>query len=418
MLKDEGSAYRLDSITLPDLSILASGTVLDIRGKASVPESERAGASETPDGAIVLEDWGITTPYVPAGERTGANAPIDHTYLNLGYTVRQIYTGSTKLPVATPEVKTSYARLAGSVTLKGAVAPSIISFAQKIDPLYTVNVGERVTTEQFTLASSTDATLASLGLTYGLTMRLYHHSKTDPVDAPPVASSSPFSWDRKSVSRHQVSWRRPFSIDAITLVPSVTATLDPLPFSLVPKLEFIRGRLSASASYRFADDGSGALVGDDAVFRLSYLDKGRIEFASSATYRGDVARTAADFWSPVLLGSSLSIHPFGSFLSLSQSFSYDFEESRFERFSLSAGCHGRRQASRAAPRPRKWCSICSIPRCASRRSSVVGGRTGLPSRWTSMPPIGIPSGIRLHRVSPSGSTVRSRSPSSFRSMWR
>lgn len=334
LTKAEGSGYQVSSVTLPDLGVLVSGTILDLKGNTASDKTSVHAAQIPLDPAIIFDDWGISGPYSPSTPTAApSKTTIDSSSLRIDYSARQSYTENISFANQVAGVGTSYARTAGSLSIKGALAPTILTIAQRFEPLVTVNSSENSLDQQVTVMSLSDVSIPRAGLTYGLSMRLFQNRMTETTGSPPVESGGWLPWDTDSVSRHQVSWRKPFALGMATITPSLTATITPIPFSLTPKLEYAHGRFFASASYKFADDGTGTLAGDDAILRLSYLDRKVIEFASTATYRSGITGGLLD---PLLLDMSLTAYPFDAFLSFAGKGAYDFDVRKFEQFSVSA----------------------------------------------------------------------------------
>ncbi|MDX9938905.1 MAG: hypothetical protein RBT44_03020 [Sphaerochaetaceae bacterium] len=327
----EGSGYRVSALTLPDLGLSVSGKLLRLNTAAS-QESKMKVTQEIADPAIKLDAWGIQGPYGETAKARTTVSPITNSSLEFSYSVRQDYRQNSTVDADGTVESSRYARNASSVTIQGAIAPSVLSFTQRLDPLYTVNEGEGTETSQLTLTSLTDLSLPYVGLSYGLTSRLYQGKRTDGNE-----TGGWGSWGKDSVGRHQVTWKKSLSTGTGVLTPSFTTTLPPIDISLLPKLEYAQGNIAASASYKVKQLPDDTFTGEDATVKFSYIDKGEIEFSATGTYDTSAITGSTGILDPLVVDTSLSIHPFDGFLSVRESASYDFSGMRFDRFSLSAG---------------------------------------------------------------------------------
>lgn len=331
-LATEGAGYTISKIELPSFSGSASGTLLafkqsNLLSTPLVNEPERA-----LDPAIELDDYGIESPYLPAGKKeVVTRSTITSSSLSLGYDVRQTYNEATTYQGTTSVDSSHYARTAGSVTLKAAIAPSLMQITQKVSPLITRNKTATTTTEQLSFTSSTDASLVPLGLSYGMTTRLYNRSTTA------LGSSGGWgAWDAKSVSRHQLSWSWVFLLGRGKLVPSVNATLAPLPYGIQPKLAFSQGKYSVSASYRMQEDTAGNFVGDKGTLAFSYTDVDHLVIASTAIYDSKMLQTGSSGLEPLEIASTVVGYIGNSYLKLGEKSVYSFNSKTFTDFQLSA----------------------------------------------------------------------------------
>lgn len=331
----DGPGYTVTHLTLPDFIASATGTLFKFTQEARTRQNPEP-VSEPLDPAIQLEEYGIEQPYTIPLPAAKTVQRIDASSISLGYTVRQTFTEIQQLADSVTTDTSRYARTAGTITLQAALAPSIVRFTQKIDPMLTINESDSLATRQVSFTSTTDASFPLLGISYGLTTRLYNQTTTKKEFQPETEIGGWGDWSADSVSRHQLAWQQSYYKGRYVYTPSLTATLDPLPFGLQPKFAFAVGKFSAAVSYRMAEDDSGDFVGEDAILSVAYLDKGRFEFSSTATYQGDIARTTSGFLTPLDLSNSLSFTAFDSYLTIGEKSEYSFEDNAFDQFLVSA----------------------------------------------------------------------------------
>ena len=331
----DGSGYTVTNLTLPDFIASVSGTLFRFTEEANknptLPE-----AMEILDPAIELEDYGIDKPYEVLSTKTTSIQKIVTSSVSLGYTLRQTITENMEMEESETTDTSRYARTAGTITLQAALAPSIVRFTQKIDPMLTINESDSLSTRQLSLTSTTDATFPSLGISYGLTTRLYNQTTTEKEFESETVVGGWSGWNDDSITRHKLSWLKSYKWGKYVFTPSLTATLDPLPYGLQPKLAFAVGKFSASASYKVEENDTGDFIGEDAILSVAYLDKGRFEFSSTATYQGDIARTTSGFLTPLDLSNSLSFTAFDAYLTIGEKSEYSFEDNAFDQFLVSA----------------------------------------------------------------------------------
>jgi hypothetical protein len=331
----DGPGYTVTHLTLPDFIASATGTLFKFSQGASTRQDPEP-LSEPHDPAIQLEEYGIEQPYKVPLPATRTVQRFDTSAMKLGYTVRQTFTEIQQLADSVTTDTSRYARTAGTITLQADLAPSIVRFTQKIDPMLTINESDTLATRQISFTSTTDASFPLLGISYGLTTRLYNQTITKKELQPETEIGGWGDWSTDSVSRHQLAWQQSYYKGRYVYTPSLTATLDPLPFGLQPKFAFAVGKFSTSVSYKMEMDDSGDFVGEDAILSLSYLDKKRFEFSSTATYQGDIARTTSGFLTPLDLSNSLSFTAFDAYLTIEEKSEYSFEDKAFDQFLVSA----------------------------------------------------------------------------------
>lgn len=341
---NEGTGFAVSSAIIPDLNASVSGTLFsrtsgDPEGKddgngAAVPPEVPSADDFKP--ALDLHAFGIASPYRVVSAASAVPAEITGSSASLTYRISQIFTNGYAIEDSVATDASRYARTSGNITLSAALAPSVLRFAQRFDPILTVNSAQGSGTDRLSVASATDLSVPVLGLSYGLTAKIYGMTwnTIDGIADDPVGGWG--GWDGESVSRHQISLSRPLQFSGSSLIPSVTAILPPLTFGIVPKLSFFSGGFSASASYRIEDDGTGVMIGDEAVFALKYSDPRILSFFAQATYDTSYTAHHAGFsWDPLDVETSGSLRLFDRYLTLEHAQRFSFSDRSFDLLSAS-----------------------------------------------------------------------------------
>jgi len=332
----EGTGYSIAKVELPTLGVYLAGTLFKFDQGATNPPPQKE-SEVVLDPAIKLADYGIESPYVPAGKQKSSTLPkITSSSVSLGYEVRQNFNNSTTYQEAQVSAFSRYARTAGALNFKVALAPSLLRLTQTITPLLAINESSKSATENISFTSSTDVELVSMGLSYHLTMRLFNQSKIREETGTTI-SGGWGKWDSQSVSRHQVSWHKAFTWNRATLTPSMNVTLAPLRYGFQPKIAFAQGKYSVSASYRLQEDASGNFVGDKASVAFSYSDPKHLLVAASATYDTRLAQSSSFWWQPLDVATAVTGYlGKNGYLKLAEKSNYSFKNKEFKDFQLSA----------------------------------------------------------------------------------
>ncbi|WP_422480752.1 hypothetical protein [Pleomorphochaeta sp. DL1XJH-081] len=336
----EGAGYIVTSFVIPDMQMYAAGTIFSFTKEKSPEHMQKTDSptsvEENLESTLDLEEWGIDAPYTvvpPSSNRAGT---VDETTISLDYSFRQYVTDSNRLESGVIDEHSFYARTAGSVGLSAAIAPSLFTLKQQLEPVITFDRSADLNTENIALTSITQASVPFLGLSYDLQTKLFQIKHIDSNLGGTTSEGGWSSWNSDAVSRHQISWIQSYPLSSGTLSPSLLTILDPLPFSLRPKVSYELGNILTSFSYRIEEDSSGDLRGSDAIFFFSYTNKNLLEFASTFTYDTSLYGETSSAIDPLHITSSTVFHLFDSYASLSGKASYSFLDDVFSQFVVGA----------------------------------------------------------------------------------
>lgn len=321
--QSEGPGYRISSFTLPNLSFKGGGTLLSLKKEGVKAPSKKEEAEENP----FFKEWSLLEAYSVEQKERKAASTITTSSLQVAYSLKGNYIESATIAAdSSDQSRSIYTRLLSDVTIKGALAPSIVSFTQKFEPLYLLNVDNEKHKEQTTLKSYTDLTIPKLGFTYSLHTTVYNQISQS-------ESQGWLSFDKDSVSRHQAALFYPISIGSSLLEASLSATLSPLPLSFSPSLYYAIGRFSARLTHSITEKEEGEFVHDTMKLTLRYLQTKLLDLSFATSYRWKLLDKS--YSDPLLLESRGTLTLFNSILKVSEQIVVDFNEHRIDRFLLS-----------------------------------------------------------------------------------
>lgn len=324
--------YHVEEVELPNFSASLSGTLLSLKGRKVTTSAPKEKVEIVLNPAIKLRDWGIEDPYSVTSSVSGVRrSKIDNSSLNLDYSFKQTYNRALTYKGEDIDTTSHYARTSANVTLKGALAPSIGELTQKFDPLITVTKTDKRESEQISITSTTDVKLLPIGLSYGLTLRLYNRLVTDGVEEP-----WELAWSSTVVSRHELSWSWPIAVGQGVITPSLTATLSPLPYSFNPKLAYALGRFAVSGSYLIKEDSAGKFQSDKATLAFVFNEPKYLIANATFNYATDEIEESEEWWHPLELSTSISAPLFKGYLTLSEKSVFSFESLSFDEFQVGA----------------------------------------------------------------------------------
>ncbi len=272
---------------------------------------------------------GLPTLYQPESARTTRTASATGTHrLSLAYTIDQTLTNKYATATGAQDTafgpQTLYSATKGSLTLEGAIAPSWFKFSEKLSPSLTISEEEannNYKSMQMQLTSNTTAELPFLGLKYTLVTKLYNYRKIERDSVDPEIIEQWASWDSNFVTTHQLSLSRSFSTGIGTFSPSLTGTLPPLQFSLLPALAWRYDGWAANVSYKFVDDGNGRMKSDLITLTAGY-NGDLITSSFTGTYQTASYDVDGKFWDPFALKGSFALNLFDKSLILRQTIDF------------------------------------------------------------------------------------------------
>ncbi len=365
------NSYKISSLTLPNLTAAMAGTLFSVKKEASarVTSKARAGSdleielerirqsagSESEDVAVgdvsasvsndeqttdeqttdeQTTDEQTTDEILPdmyraesVSDRSAKSASTGMHLLSLGYTLDQTlknqYASSTdENNMLGPQ--TLYAATKGSLILEGSIAPYWFKFSQKLAPALTISEEEdndNYASTQLQLTSSTVAEIPLLGLKYTLVTKLYNYKKVERDSVDPEIIEQWASWDSDFVTTHQLALTKSFDTSAGTFTASLTGTLPPLRFSLLPALAWRYGGWRTNFSFKFVDDGNGNLQKDLITAVIGY-EQGMISTSFTGTYQTASYDPDGSFWAPFTLNGYFALKAFGNRLEAKQSIDF------------------------------------------------------------------------------------------------
>jgi hypothetical protein len=327
----DAPGYSIASMVIPDLQAYVEGTLVSL-GKGAKENSDELEESDAPPFSI--EELGIAPPYKVASATRKSTAGIDRSSLSLGYSMRQQVTDTDTIDNGAVVESSLYARTSGVLRLQGAIAPSLFTFEQRLEPLVSFNRSDTKGTRNLSLSSVTKASVVAIGLSYDLQAKLYQSSMNWSETGGESTTGGWNDWG-DAVTRHELSWTWAFPMGVGRLTPSLVATLAPLPYGFKPKLTYAMDKTVVSITYQIQEDETGDFVGRDAVFSFSYKDTDFVEFSTVATYDTSLAKTMSNPMDPLLLAVDGSLHLLDSYLEVTGKASYDVSEEKFSSFSTS-----------------------------------------------------------------------------------
>ncbi|MFA7371402.1 MAG: hypothetical protein WCY78_05690 [Sphaerochaetaceae bacterium] len=329
-LDDEG-LYQIDKLELPNLSFSLGGTLLSLRSEPQKEGSNTIAPNE-PEVALKLRDYGIEAPYSAGGQQLAVSRPkVERSSLSVDYSFKQIYNRALTLKEGETDEISHYSRSSATLNIKGALAPSLIQFSQRFDPLITLNKTEKGDKEQISVNSVTDITILPVGLSWGLSMYLFNRITSDDEE-----QAWDFGWTKEVVSRHQLVWSWPFKVGNGVITPALTTTLDPQPYSFKPALAYKIGPFSLSLGYFIKEDDAGDFKGEKATLAFEYNSPKYLTAVANVNYATDLIEESETWWQPLEISTSVNAYLFNSYLTLKEKSLFSFESLLFEEFEVGA----------------------------------------------------------------------------------
>lgn len=319
---DEGTyGYQLTKVTLPELKASMKGTLFSFsETKAAEEESEEKPEAEV-DELIVdpLVREMLKSAYRLKNERK-TSAPKSRS-LALTYTVDERLTqnGTTyKDEFDWDATRYRYSQTKGTLTLSGVADPSWLTFDATLAPQYTDSYDAAKSTrrtKEAQLASTTKASIPTLGLTWTLSQKLYTWKETTTVDSSGEESveseSETGSFDKNWVTTHQIVLSRSYQLASGTLTPSMTWVLPPLTQSLTPAVSWKDGPWMLSGSFRFAQQEEDGPLEKDLLSGTVSFDTDLLTFRVSGSYQTQQQSSRKDFWYPFKSNGAAALKLFG-----------------------------------------------------------------------------------------------------------
>lgn len=345
--KDGEYAYRLYAVTVPDLSATAGGTLFSWNEQPRSFEErkteEPAHRSDDPLVDRMLQSAYRADSVPTASSSSGRSAAltwrVDERMNQTGATVGDEFDweGTRYLSSSTD----------GSLDFRATVDPRWLTLDQSLSPQYRLVYDASKTTReqrQFTLASTSKASVPLLGLSYTLSRKLYTYTEKTTVDAVTDEEerdeeSHTGRFTRTYVTTHQVSVSKTLSLAAGSLTPGMTWVLPPLTQSLVPSLAYRIGPWNFTGSFKFLQQEEDGPLERDLISAGVAFSSTLLTWNLNASYQQQKFRHD-DPWYP-FASDGAALLRWGP-ASVSGSFSFQNDKTGYEGEhyfnSLSYGC--------------------------------------------------------------------------------
>ncbi|MFA7560028.1 MAG: hypothetical protein WCY61_04805, partial [Sphaerochaeta sp.] len=216
---EEVYGYYLNEVTEPRFNVKAAGTLLNLSSRTK-EEPKQASSAPKNAGDLLLPGMYTQTLPQPAGlfAKSGTRS------IKLSYTLSEEFL-RTYDQRSSDEVKL-YSLSKGSLLLSAIPDSRLLTSSFELTPQLTVSDDPKKTanfSQLFQLHSNTTIRLPFLGATYTLRQRLYRQEETRVASHPSTVTIDRFSFDKSSVTTHQLSLDYSYSIQAVTLKPSLAA---------------------------------------------------------------------------------------------------------------------------------------------------------------------------------------------------
>jgi hypothetical protein len=320
--------FIINDITPIDVSAKMTGTIVDARWIGKSEESSIETTTISKENSNLLSQYQLTLP-----STTSHNTKMQsfESYLNIHYEIRQDvkevfdYTYGEQVDTITTNNNTSF------ITLDSRIGPHIITFNHTLKSLIAHNTTSNKESKQYEISSDNTITLPFANISYTLRQLLYRDSyqKVDVV----VEQNRGFTdFSSDYVKSHSISYSPTYTIQEVTLIPSVTIQLPPLEQTMTPKITYQYKAISSSFSLGVREDDSEKLDIFRGTFSFSY--KGDVvTFSNVALYTKNDALTP--FYKKVTIDTSISIDLFNSFFLINGKSTYDTSTSSFRQISSS-----------------------------------------------------------------------------------
>lgn len=236
------------------------------------PGEESAGPALAPEdeaSALQISDFlaqqGLPAVYEAVLPTTPASAsvPTDRASVSLTWSATEKLTHIMDAGNSVDELgpRSFSTTTSGELVLRASTGRGLLSLSQTLSPSLTYTLDEKADTSATTsvrreqLRSYTVAEIPLIGLTWRMKTDLHTYQQTQKGTATTTDIDNTFSkyqFTKDYVSQHEITFSRAISLGQVgTFTPSVTGTLYPIDFSLMPALAWTRPGMSLFASWKF-----------------------------------------------------------------------------------------------------------------------------------------------------------------------
>ena len=245
--------YYMEKVILPSLRFSASGTFFEV-GSRTLKSSEEKSETVNETESFILENSLLRPLYEEQFSKTSQS--VKGSYLSLGYAINSSFSNEYDKRTIKDEKFSEELSSENKVvlTLDGGVK-DYFTFKDVVTPIYNYkNVKEKSESKDTTLLSSLNLSSPFLGLEYNLNNRLYRKQISIVGEKVSEKELAWFTFDKESVTAHNISIKRDIKIDSAVLTPKLSYTLPPLKTALTPSLSFSGYGFLASFSWAFVGD--------------------------------------------------------------------------------------------------------------------------------------------------------------------
>lgn len=210
--------------------------------------------------------------------------------------------------------------LSGNFTLAGSLGRNLFTFTNNIRPSYSYlyqQDSNSLSTNDFSLSSSTQVSLPLFGVGYSLSMQLYSLRTSKDNNNPFTKTENKAKFDKEHISTHSLSFSK--SIKFLSF--SVSGALPPISLSFNPSISFSRNGYSLSATHVLRGDNFSVIDNYQTDGRFSYSNN-KFSTSLSASYDWQVAKDIKRFLAPFKITQNLSFSLLDSWLRISESLTF------------------------------------------------------------------------------------------------
>ena len=323
---NETNNYYISKVLLPSMRLATTGTLLKIGGSDNKTKTTSEKTEETETEKFLLSDPLLKNIYEVALSKTTINNT--GYFLTLDYNISSLFSNSY---TRSDSIKQFEEELNSENKISFTLSTgynNLFNFKEIITPTYNYNnKNDDSSTKDLTLLSEFTAISEILGLEYNINQKIFREKK---VNDSLVADQSLgwFTYDKNSISKHNVSLKRDISIATSTLTPQLSFVLPPLTRELLPSLTFKYDTFSLAFSWNFKGED---FKSDDITFSLGYTSP-NFQLAFKALYKSGNYEETLPFFNPLSITSSATLQTKNKKYSISQALDYTYYKNSINHY--------------------------------------------------------------------------------------
>ncbi len=306
--------YHIERVVLPSMRLSASGTLFEV-GERTVKLSSEKKEEANETESFILEDALLRPLYEKSFSKNTQS--VKGNYLTFGYSVSSSFLNEYDSKSSTAKKFDKELRSDNKVvfTLDGGLK-EYLTFKEVVTPIYNYkSVEDKSLSTDTTMLSNFKLTSPLLGLEYNLNNRLYRKQITESGSSYAEKELAWFTFDKESVSTHNISIKRDFKIDSATFTPKLTYTLPPLKVAITPSLSYTGYGFMASFSWAFVGE---EYKSDKIALSLGYKGTNFL-YSANASYESGKLESATTWKDPLTLSFSTTLQTTDKKYSISES---------------------------------------------------------------------------------------------------